>query len=102
MRWIAAPRRKPTPAGKTPVKTKDVREKITLLISKETNVKLSTLAALKGVDMSTLADTILTEALRDVVISLRVALAEGGRRERRGAVGRRRGKCGLMAVRRCA
>jgi len=37
------------------------------------------LAALKGVDRSTLADSILTEALRGVVISLRGALAaEGG------------------------
>ncbi len=62
-----------------PAKPKDGREKITLLISKETNVKLSTLAALRGVDRSTLADSILTEALRGVVISLRGALAaEGG------------------------
>ncbi|MGZ4853465.1 MAG: hypothetical protein ACXV3D_09820 [Halobacteriota archaeon] len=33
-----------------PAKRKDGREKIRLLLSKETNVKLSTLAALKGVD----------------------------------------------------
>ncbi len=39
----------------------------------------SILAAPKGVDRSTLADSILTEALRGVVISLRGALAaEGG------------------------
>ena len=70
--------RRSRPAAK-PAKLKDGREKITLLISKETNVKLSTLAALKGVDRSTLADSILTEALRGVVISLRGALAaEGG------------------------
>ena len=73
--------RRSRPAAK-PAKPKDGREKITLLISKETNVKLSTLAALKGVDRSTLADSILTEALRGVVISLRGALAgeagEGG------------------------
>ena len=70
--------RRSRPAAK-PAKPKDGREKITLLISKETNVKLSTLAALKGVDRSTLADSILTETLRGVVISLRGALAaEGG------------------------
>src|SRR5512135_2608452 len=68
--------RRSRPAAK-PAKPKDGREKITLLISKETNVKLSTLAALKGVDRSTLADSILTEALRGVVISLRGALADG-------------------------
>ena len=70
--------RRSRPAAK-PAKPKDGREKITLLVSKETNVKLSTLAAVKGVDRSTLADSILTEALRGVVISLRGALAaEGG------------------------
>ena len=70
--------RRSRPAAKA-AKPKDGREKITLLVSKETNVKLSTLAALKGVDRSTLADSILTEALRGVVISLRGALAaEGG------------------------
>ncbi len=70
--------RRSRPAAK-PAKAKDgSREKITLLISKETNVKLSTLAALKGLDRSTLADSILTEALRGVVISLRGALADGG------------------------
>jgi hypothetical protein len=68
--------RRSRPTAK-PAKPKDGREKITLLISKETNVKLSTLAALKGVDRSTLADSILTEALRGVVISLRGALAGG-------------------------
>jgi hypothetical protein len=46
-------------------------------IWKEANVKLSTLAALKSVDRSTLADSILSEALRGVVISLRGALASG-------------------------
>jgi hypothetical protein len=69
--------RRSRPAAK-PAKPKDGREKITLLISKETNVKLSTLAALKGVDRSTLADSILTEALRGVVISLRGVLAADG------------------------
>ena len=68
--------RRNRPAAKL-TKSKDGREKITLLISKETNVKLSTLAALRGVDRSTLADSILTEALRGVVISLRGSLAEG-------------------------
>jgi hypothetical protein len=68
--------RRSRPAAK-PAKPKDGREKITLLISKETNVKLSTLAALKSVDRSTLADSILTEALRGVVISLRGSLAGG-------------------------
>ena len=91
--------RRSRPAAK-PAKPKDGREKITLLISKETNVKLSTLAALKGVDRSTLADSILTEALRGVVISLRGAggRGRGGRRVAGG--GRRRGlQCGLMEMR---
>jgi hypothetical protein len=47
-----APRRKPRPAAK-PAKLKDGGKKITLLISRDANVKLSTLAALKGVDRST-------------------------------------------------
>ena len=59
-------------------KPKVVRDKITLLIQRDTSVKLSTLAAMKGLDRSTLADSILTEALRHVVISLRGPLAEGG------------------------
>ena len=67
---VNAGRRKGRSAAK-PTKTKDVREKITLLISKDTNVKLSTLAAIKGLDRSSLADAILGDALRHVVISLR-------------------------------
>jgi hypothetical protein len=42
-------------AAAKPAKLKDGREKITLLVSKETNVKLSTLAALKGVARSPLS-----------------------------------------------
>ena len=88
------PSRRSRPAAK-PAQRKDSREKITLLISKETNVKLSTLAALKGVDRSTLADSVLTEALRGVVISLRGAGGRG-RGGRRGGGGRRGDlKCGL-------
>jgi hypothetical protein len=60
-----------------PSKPKYTREKITLLIGHDTNVKLSTLSAHKGLDRSTLADSILTEALRHVVISLRGPLADG-------------------------
>ena len=41
--WLAA----------KPAKRKDGREKIMLLLSKGMNVKLSTLAALKGVDRTT-------------------------------------------------
>ena len=94
-------RRRSRAAAKA-AKPKDAREKITLLISKDTNVKLSTLAALKGappvsdrdprapnvklstlaalkgVDRSTLEDAILGDALRHVVIALRGPLAEGG------------------------
>ena len=73
---VNAGRRKGRAAAK-PTKPKDAREKITLLISKDTNVKLSTLAAIKGLDRSTLADAILGEALRHVVIALRGPLAEG-------------------------
>ena len=69
--------RRSRPAAKA-AKPKNGREKIALLRLKETNVKLSTLAALKGVDRSTLADSILTEALRGVVISLKALAAEGG------------------------
>jgi hypothetical protein len=42
-------------AAAKPAKLKDGREKITLLVSKETNVKLSTLAALKDVARSSLS-----------------------------------------------
>jgi hypothetical protein len=61
-----------------PPKSKDSREKCTLLIQRDTSIKLSTLAAIKGVDRSTLAEEILAQALRHVVISLRSPSSEAG------------------------
>ena len=55
------------------------RLKCSLLLTKENDLRLTVLASLKGTDRSALVNTILDEALRGVVVSLRGALAtEGG------------------------
>jgi hypothetical protein len=59
-------------------RAKEAREKCTLLLQRDTSIKLSTLAAIKGIDRSTLADEILGQALRHVVIALRGPMGEAG------------------------
>ena len=55
------------------------RLKCSLLLTKENDLRLTVLASLKGTDRSTLINTILDDALRGVVVSLRGQLAtEGG------------------------
>jgi hypothetical protein len=67
-------------AGAKATKAKEAREKCTLLLQRDTSIKLSTLAAIKGIDRSTLADEILGQALRHVVIALRGPTGEAGER----------------------
>lgn len=63
-----------TPKGKAPE-----RLKCSLLLTRENDLRLTVLASLKGTDRSTLLNTILDDALRGVVVSLRGQLAtEGG------------------------
>jgi hypothetical protein len=55
------------------------RLKCSLLLTRENDLRLTVLASLKGTDRSTLLNTILDDALRGVVVSLRGSLAgEGG------------------------
>jgi hypothetical protein len=55
------------------------RLKCSLLLTRENDLRLTVLASLKGLDRSTLLNTILDDALRGVVVSLRGPLAvEGG------------------------
>ncbi len=58
------------PKGKAPE-----RLKCSLLLTKENDLRLTVLASLKGTDRSTLLNTILDDALRGVVVSLRGQLA---------------------------
>jgi hypothetical protein len=58
------------PKGKAPE-----RLKCSLLLTRENDLRLTVLASLKGTDRSTLLNTILDEALRGVVVSLRGPLA---------------------------
>src|SRR4051795_11319277 len=51
------------------------RLKCSLLLTKENDLRLTVLASLKGTDRSTLLNTILDDALRGVVVSLRGQLA---------------------------
>ena len=51
------------------------RLKCSLLLTRENDLRLTVLASLKGTDRSALINTILDDALRGVVVSLRGALA---------------------------
>lgn len=57
--------------GKLPERTK-----VSLILSRENDMRLTVLAAVRGIDRSTLINTILDEALRGVVVSLRGPLSE--------------------------
>ena len=54
------------------------RLKCSLLLTRENDIRLTVLASVKGTDRSALINTILDDALRGVVISLRGALAIDG------------------------
>src|SRR4051812_32158455 len=51
------------------------RLKCSLLLTKDNDLRLTVLASLRGTDRSTLLNSILDDALRGVVVSLRGALA---------------------------
>ncbi len=62
--------------GRTPKpKAANERMKCSLLLTRENDLRLTVLASLKGTDRSTLLNTILDDALRGVVVSLRGQLA---------------------------
>jgi hypothetical protein len=61
-------RRKGGPRG---VRKATEREKCTLCLDRDTSIKLSVAAHLRGLDRSELVNELLSEALRYVVISLR-------------------------------
>lgn len=82
-----------TPKGKRQARAKAPRSKggerlkCSLLLTKENDLRLTVLASLRGTDRSSLLNTILDDALRGVVVSLRGQLAaereagEGGEEE---------------------
>ena len=77
--------------GRGPKSTKSrapERLKCSLLLTRENDLRLTVLASVKGTDRSALINSILDDALRGVVVSLRGALAtesgvvgEGGGQE---------------------
>ena len=70
---------KRTKAAKTTKSKGAERLKCSLLLTAENDLRLTVLATLRGVDRSTLLNSILDDALRGVVVSLRGPLAaEGG------------------------
>lgn len=54
------------------------RFKTSVSLSRSVDIKIRALAGIRGVDKSTLINSLLEEATRGVVISLRGAFAEGG------------------------
>ena len=66
-------------AGKATRSKGAERLKCSLLLTTENDLRLTVLASLRGTDRSTLLNSILDDALRGVVVSLRGSLAaEGG------------------------
>jgi putative ribosome biogenesis GTPase RsgA len=53
------------------------RIKTSILISRSVHIRIGALAGIRGVDKSTLINSLLEEATRGVVVSLRGPLAEG-------------------------
>lgn len=66
---------KKTTRAKAPKSRAPERLKCSLLLTKENDLRLTVLASLKGTDRSTLLNSILDDALRGVVVSLRGQLA---------------------------
>jgi putative ribosome biogenesis GTPase RsgA len=66
--------------GKTTKTRKDQgadRIKVSVLLSRSVDIKIRALSGIRGVDKSTLINSLLEEATRGVVVSLRGPLAEG-------------------------
>ncbi len=72
------PKSKKPPRAKPPKGKTGERLKCSLLLTPENDLRLTVLASLRGTDRSTLLNSILDDALRGVVVSLRGALAEAG------------------------
>ena len=53
------------------------RIKTSVLLSRSVHIRIGALAGIRGVDKSTLINSLLEEATRGVVVSLRGPLAEG-------------------------
>src|SRR3954469_17477606 len=68
---------KKSPRGKAPKGKAPERLQCSLLVTRENDLRLTVLASLKGSDRSTLLNTILDDARRGGVVSLRGALATG-------------------------
>ncbi len=69
---------KKPPRAKPPKGKATDRHKCSLLLTPENDLRLTVLATLRNTDRSTLLNSILDDALRGVVVSLRGALAEAG------------------------
>jgi hypothetical protein len=72
------PKNKKSTKSKTQKSKAPERLKCSLLLTRENDLRLTVLASVKETDRSALINTILDDALRGVVVSLRGALAEGG------------------------
>jgi hypothetical protein len=59
------------PRGNTAARKAGDRDKCTLLLDRDTSIKLGVAAHIRGIDRSDLVNELLAEALRYVVISLR-------------------------------
>jgi hypothetical protein len=66
---------KKTTRAKAPKSKAPERLKCSLLLTRENDLRLTVLASLKGLDRSSLLNSILDDALRGVVVSLRGPLA---------------------------
>ncbi len=76
---IGSAKGKRVKAAKTTKSKGAERLKCSLLLTSENDLRLTVLASLRGTDRSTLLNSILDDALRGVVVSLRGPLAaEGG------------------------
>lgn len=71
------PKSKKSTRAKAPKPKTAERLKCSLLLTKENDLRLTVLASLRDTDRSSLLNTILDDALRGVVVSLRGQLASG-------------------------
>jgi hypothetical protein len=71
------PKGKKSRGAKAPRPKAAERVKCSLLLTKENDLRLTVLASLRDTDRSSLLNTILDDALRGVVVSLRGQLATG-------------------------
>jgi hypothetical protein len=73
---IPSPKSRKGKSSAPQIRKADARVKASLLLSAETDLKLTVLAKMRSLDRSLLAEKILSDAVRGVVVSLRGAAHE--------------------------